>query len=127
MSTPKTHTKRVYKRITPATVARHKTALIKLGNNTAAVRESDAEYRTPHDRGYRIQKKSESMNTVDFIDEQFQQIGVSAVNRVGQLVLSNDERIATKNSHYVIDHLRGKAVQRTESKHLSLNIQTVLD
>lgn len=67
------------------------------------------------------------MNTVDFIDEQFQQIGVSAVNRIGEMVLSNDERIATKNAQYVVDHLRGKAVQRTESKHLSLNIQTVLD
>ena len=67
------------------------------------------------------------MATTDFIDEQFQQIGVDAVNRVGQLVNSNNEKVATKNSHYVIDHLRGKAVQRTESKHLSLNIQTVLD
>lgn len=120
-------TPRTYKRITPATIAQHKAQLLKLGNNTAAVRATDAEYSAPHDRGYRIQKKSEQMNTVDFIDEQFQQIGVSAVNRVGQLVLSHDERIATKNAHYVIDHLRGKAVQRTESKHLSLNIQTVLD
>lgn len=126
MKATRKHT-RQYKRITPATVAKHKTALIKLGNNTATVRELEPEYQAPHQRGYRIVKKSESMNTVDFIDEQFQQIGVSAVNRVGELVLSSDERIATKNAHYVIDHLRGKAVQRTESKHLSLNIQTVLD
>lgn len=118
---------RTYKRITPAIVAKHKTNLIKYGNNSAAVRETDADYKSPSDRGYKIAKKSESMNTVDFIDEQFQQIGVAAVNRVGELVLSHDERIATKNAHYVIDHLRGKAVQRTESKHLSLNIQTVLD
>lgn len=121
------HKPRTYKRITPATVAKHKSNLIKYGNSTAAVRETDSDYTAPHARGYKIVKKSESMNTVDFIDEQFQQIGVQAVNRVGELVLSSDERIATKNAHYVIDHLRGKAVQRTESKHLSLNIQTVLD
>ena len=127
MKATKTHQPRVYKRITPATVARHKTALIKLGNNTAAVRETDSEFKAPHQRAYRIVKKSEGMATTDFIDEQFQQIGVDAVNRVGQLVNSNNEKVATKNSHYVIDHLRGKAVQRTESKHLSLNIQTVLD
>lgn len=127
MNQQKTHTPRVYKRITPATVAIHKTALIRLGNNTRAVRELDDEYKSPKDRGYKIAKKSEQQNTVDFIDDQFQQIGVIAVNRIGEMVLSNDERIATKNAQYVVDHLRGKAVQRTESKHLSLNIQTVLD
>jgi len=127
MKDTKTHTPRQYRRITPVTVARHKTALIKLGNNTAAVRDTEPGYTSPKDRGYKIAKKAEDVNTVDFIDDQFQQIGVDAVNRVGQLVNSNDERIATKNAHYVIDHLRGKAVQRTESKHLSLNIQTVLD
>jgi molecular chaperone GrpE len=37
------------------------------------------------------------------------------------------ERIATKNAHFVIDHLRGKAVQRSESKHLNLTIETVLE
>lgn len=120
-------TPRTYKRITPATIAKHKAQLLKLGNNSAAVRSTDPEYKSPKDRGYKIAKKADNISTLDFIDEQFQQIGVDAVNRVGQLVLSNDERIATKNAHFVIEQMRGKALQRTESKHLSLNIQTVLD
>jgi len=38
-----------------------------------------------------------------------------------------DERIATKNSHFAIEHLRGKAVQRSENKNLNITIESVLE
>lgn len=118
---------RVYKRITPATVAQFKTLEVLEGNGTAAVRRLESTRLAPKDRAFRIAKKSNQTNSIDFIEDTLQQIGVDAINRVGKMVNSSDERIATKNAHFVIDHLRGKAVQRSESKHLNLTIETVLE
>ena len=62
-----------------------------------------------------------------YIDNSLQQIGSEAIERIGELVFSQDERIATKNAHYVVDHIRGKAVQRNLNASVKLNIQSVLD
>ena len=119
--------KRHYKRITAATVAKHKARAIIDGNNTRAVETTDPEYTAPHDRGYRIQKKSESMPTLQYIDDSLQQIGAEAVQELSVLVNSDDEAIRTRNVHYAIDHLRGKAVQKSVSFTAKMNIQSVLD
>lgn len=126
MNTPK-RKPRVYRKVTPATVAQFKAAEALEGNGTAAVRVIEPTRLSPKDRAFHIAKKSESINTNDFIENQLQQIGVDAVNRLGKLVNSSDERVATKNIHYAIDHLRGKPLQRSESKHLNLTIETVLE
>lgn len=64
---------------------------------------------------------------MQYIENGLEQIGSEAIDRVGELVHSEDERIATKNAHFVIEHLRGKAVQRNISATVRLNIQSVLD
>lgn len=74
-----------------------------------------------------IVKKSQSGNVQEYIENSLEQIGSEAIERVGELVHSEDERIATKNAHFVIEHIRGKAVQRNISAKVSLNIQSVLD
>lgn len=119
--------KRHYKRITPATVAEHVAMMAILGNGSAVQRELNPEYKAPDKRSQAILAKTPDQTTPDYIDQSMQQIGTRAIERISELVNSNDERIATKNAQYIIDHIRGKAVQRTESKHLSLNIQSVLD
>jgi hypothetical protein len=43
------------------------------------------------------------------------------------MVKSEDERIATKNAHFVIEHIRGKAIQRSFNVNAKANIQSVLD
>jgi hypothetical protein len=118
--------KRTYRHVTPATVARHKALMAAHGNGTQAVRVAEPSILSPKDRAFYITKKSEVMNTVDFIDEQLQRIGVDAVNRIGRMVNSVNESIATKNAQYVVDHIRGQSVRRSESKHLSLSIEAVL-
>lgn len=117
---------RVYRKITPKTVAEFKAAEALEGNGTAAVRRLESTRISPKDRAFRIAKKSEKQNTSDFINDQLQQIGVDAINRIGRMVNSVDEKIATKNSHYVVDRLEGRPMVRTESKHLNLTIETVL-
>lgn len=118
---------REYHKITPAQMAKYKALEAILGNGTAAVRKLNPTLLSPKDRAYKIAKKSEKQNTTDFIDDSLQLIGVDAINRVGMMVNSTDEKIATKNSHYVIDHLRGMPLRRSESKHLALTIEAVLD
>lgn len=122
-----TKPKQVYRKITTADLARFKAEVIAQGNSTAAVRKLEPNRLAPHQRAYRIVKKGEAVNTVDYIENVLQQIGVDAVNRLGMLVNSSNESVATKNVHYTIDHIRGQSVRRSESKHLSLSIEAVLD
>lgn len=119
-----------YKRITPKVIADFTLTELQEGNASAAVRKLESTRLAPHQRAWRIVKKREEMqneNAIDFIEDSMQQIGKDAIQRVGKMINSTDERIATKNSQFVIDHLRGKAVQRSESKHLNLTIETVLE
>ena len=119
--------KRTYKKITPATVANHAAQAVFSGNNTAAVRAIDPEYKSPEARAHRIVKKSKDVSAGEYIENAMQQIGGDAIERIGELVHSEDERIATKNAHFVVDHIRGKAVQRSITATTKLNIQSVLD
>jgi len=127
MSIEQKQTKRPYKKITPRTVANHQAQAILAGNNTQAVRVTDPEYKAPQQRAHRIVMKSKDVNALQYIENGLEQIGSEAIDRVGELVHSEDERIATKNAHFVIEHLRGKAVQRNISATVRLNIQSVLD
>lgn len=118
---------RTYRKITPKEIAQHKALEAELGNGSAAVRAAYPTTIQPGHRAWRIQKISKNMNAVDYIENSMQQIGIDAINRVGNMVNSADERVATKNAHFVIEHIRGKAVQKTEGKRLNINIEAVLD
>ena len=50
-----------------------------------------------------------------------------ALKRVHEMVQSEDEGIATKNAHYMIDHLIGKAVQRSHNTNTNINIDVIAD
>lgn len=97
------------------------------GNATAAVREIDPTIKDPNRRAQLIALKARELDAGEYIDHKMQQIGIEAIERVESMVQSSDERIATKNSHFIIDHVRGKALQRSETKHLNLNIEAVLE
>ena len=102
------------------------------GNMSAAVRALEGDhYETADDRAYRIRKKIAEQRgselVGDYIEKQFEQIGAEAIERVSEMVHSSDERIATKNAHFIIEHVRGKAVQRSVTLTGKLNIQSVLD
>lgn len=118
---------RTYRKITSQTVAQFKAAELEAGNATAAIRQIEPTRLAPKHRAFRIKTKQNQQDTNDFIDEQLQLIGVDSVNRLGKLVNSSDERVGLKAVTYAIDHLRGQAVRRSESKHLALTIETVLD
>lgn len=130
MNTPKPTTKRKprqYHKITAVQLAKFKALEALHGNGSEAVRQMTPTILNVGDRAFQLRKKAEIENADDFIDDQLKQIGIDAINRLGLLVNSTDEKVATKNVHFTIDHVRGKALQRSESKHLNLNIETVLE
>lgn len=121
---------RAYRKITPAVIAKYKATEIIEGNGAAAVRATEKLTGSKQDarrRAWLIRTKAKAMDSGEYIDHKMQQIGVEAIERVESMVQSPDERIATKNAHFIIDHVRGKALQRSETKHLNLNIEAVLE
>ncbi len=121
---------RNYNLITPEVIAEFKAMRATMGNGSAVVREVIPEILKPGDRAWRIKKKSEDMeNTpaVQFIDDSLQQIGKDAVQRLGHLVNSTNESVATKNVHYTIDHIRGQATKKSVTLTGKINIQNALD
>lgn len=119
--------KRQYKKIRPRDQAALATQELLSGNATAAIRELDPDYKRPDMRAVRIVAKGGAVLAGEYIDNALEQIGPEAIDKVRELVQSDDQRIATKNSHFVIEHLRGKAVQRSIALTGRLNIQNVLD
>jgi hypothetical protein len=120
--------KRPYRLITKDEIAKHQEAVIRTGNNTAAVLSRNGDlYRSPHVRGHAIAKKVKNGQVLEYLDERIQQGSVRAIERVVEMVESRDERVATKNAHYLVDHVRGKALQRSETRNVNLNIQSVIE
>jgi hypothetical protein len=122
----KRKTNQPYRRVTPAVIAKFQKALAEEGNGGAAIRILEPDEPDEYRRAWLVSKKAKELDAGEYIDVQMQQGGIEAVERVRELVHSSDEKIATKNSHFLIDHVRGKALQRSETKHLNLNIEAVL-
>ena len=72
-------------------------------------------------------KPSGAKNVNEYLDMYMQQSAITAANRLEKLVNSENEKIATQNVHYVLDHVRGKAIQRSVTAHAKVNIQDLLD
>ena len=72
-------------------------------------------------------KPSGAKNVNEYLDMYMQQSAITAANRLEELVNSENEKIATQNVHYVLDHVRGKAIQRSVTAHAKVNIQDLLD
>ena len=70
---------------------------------------------------------SGAQNVNEYLDLYMQQAAMTAANRIQELVESEDEKVATKNAHYVMDHIRGKAIQRSITAHAKVNVQDILD
>jgi len=61
----------------------------------------------------KVQKKLESMQPM-------------ALKRVKNLIMSEDENVATKDAHFVIEHVRGKPVARNLNMNAKVNIEDAL-
>lgn len=96
------------------------------GNGTRAVEALHDDYLAPHLRSHNILKKDKDISTVQYIDNSLQQMSEAAMQTINNTIMGRDEALAFQASKYVTDHLRGKAVTRSENKTLSINIESVL-
>lgn len=67
--------------------------------------------------------KSKAQEVMNLIEEK----SVHAAERVFRLVDSSDEQVATKNAHYILDHMLGKATQKSVSQVTRINIDVLAD
>jgi len=119
--------KRQYHKITPEQIAGLEALTALLGNGSAAVRAMTPSVRDPGRRAFNIAKKSKGESAELFIDKQLQAIGIDAINRIGEIVASPDEKTALKAAQYAVDHIRGQATKKSISLVGKANIQNLLD
>jgi heat shock protein HslJ len=118
---------RKYRQATPELIRQFELKKLEVGNGTQAIRELEPEHLTPYDRAHELTTKSKTADVLTFLDNEFSNISKKAIKRVSSLVDSENEGIATKNSHFVLEQVRGKAVQKTDNRNININIQSLLD
>lgn len=117
----------IYDFLTPPGVSKEDT------KELAEVIKADAQPRPQDPKTATVQqilemlKPSGAKNVNEYLDMYMQQSAITAANRLEELVNSENEKIATQNVHYVLDHVRGKAIQRSVTAHAKVNIQDLLD
>lgn len=119
--------KRQWNKITPEQIAAFHALEAIFGNGSAAVRKLTPSIANPGNRAFQLRKKTQGENTEQFIDNTLQVVGVDAVNRLGEIVASPDEKTALKAVMYSIDHIRGQATKKSIALTGKFNIQNVLD
>lgn len=119
-------TYRQYRRITPEVISKFKALKAIHGNGTQAVRELEPSTVDASRKAFVIASKTNTLDTNNYIDTKLQQISIEAIERLRELVASPNESIATKNVHYTLDRQGGKAIQRSEVKQVTLNIDAIL-
>lgn len=95
------------------------------GNGSAAARILTPTL-NPSMRAFHVSKKLKASTATEFIDEKLQQIGIDSIQRIGLLVNSTDENVATRNAHFVVEQIRGKATQKSIALTGKLKAQDVL-
>lgn len=118
--------KRPYRRVTKSEAARFAAERAIKGNGTSAVETLTPDYKHPKDRATKLSKKLEDVGVSEYMDNRLDEIAVKAIDRLDELVSSTDEAIATRNVHFALEQKRGKAVQKTQSENVNINIETVL-
>lgn len=118
--------KRVYRKVTPEMVAKFKAVESRTGNATQAVRELEPDRINPTNRAHTIKVHLNNAEVNPYIENRLIELAKPSLDRLGDLIESDNDQVATKNVHYVIDHLRGKAINRSISETRTVNIETIL-
>lgn len=129
MSTDK---KRTYNRVSTDKIAKFAQAYSKHGNGSKAVKYAYPELTESTDgvlatKASRMLKNEDVKLALAYIDNRIKQGALQAVDKVIEHIESDNDKTSLKASTYLIDHAIGKSVQRTESKAVNINIESVLE
>lgn len=118
--------RRTYRKVTPELVAKFSALKVANGNGTEAIRELEPDRVNPTQRAHTIQTHLNNGNVNEYISDKLNNLTTPALQRLEELVESPNDNVAQKSVHYIIDHVRGKAISRTISTQQVINIDTVL-
>jgi len=100
------------------------------GNATEAYIKAaggDVKISTAHTNGSRWLKKPEVQAALNYVQQRLAQGASEAVDKIIDHVHSDNESISLKASTYLVDQGIGKSIQRSETKTVNINIDSVLD
>lgn len=78
-------------------------------------------------KAIKIATEKQATTAVELVRAKMEQVALQAIERLPELVSSDNEQVATVNTHFAINHTIGKPVQRTENKTLQVNIDILAD
>lgn len=78
-------------------------------------------------KGHRWLKRPDVQAALSYVNKRLAEGSTVAVDRIVSLVGDENPRVALDASKYLVDQAHGKALQRTETQTVNLNIDTVLD
>lgn len=118
--------KRVYRKVTPEMVAKFKAVESRTGNGTQAVRELEPDRINPTNRAHTIQTHINNAEVNPYIENRLIEMVQPSLNRISDLIESDNDQVATKNAWKVVEHIRGKEINRSISETRTINIETIL-
>lgn len=82
---------------------------------------------TPVSKGIRDQTLKKAMKDANqFVQDRFTELLPGAMQRVAELVESDNETVATRNAHYIIDRVAGMATKKQEIVNINLTAEMLL-
>lgn len=102
-------------------------AVVRTGSPKAAIIAAEPELALKPayaaNKGYRMMKRKDVQEK---IQKKLETMQPKAMKRINELVMSDDEGIATANAWKIVEHLRGKPVARNVNVSAKANIEDAL-
>lgn len=74
-------------------------------------------------KGHRLLRNDNVKKQIEWQKGKLEQLATEAVSRVGELVHSPNEKIATTNAWKIIEQVHGKSVQKTENTSKTVEVK----
>jgi len=126
-----TPTLRRYRHVTPKALAQYTRAVVEDGQTgvraaLAIAGDQIETYDQASNLATNMKKKLATSDVTGMVQDSLVKMLPKALHRLGSLVDSENEQIATKNVHYLIDRVAGQATKKVESINVNLSAQMLV-
>lgn len=93
-------------------------------NATQAIKSLDPELTqlSAENKGSRMLNNAKVQHLMQIVEDKINEGAVKGINRLNQLVDSENEKVAGTVSMYLVDHAKGKAMQKLQVTSTAVNI-----
>lgn len=116
-------------RLTPLTFAEYEAQKVLAGGKAKAVSVIDPDVTCVPHKAYYMEKRMEEMGLEPgaYILSQIQENALRGIEKIGQHIDSDNEKVSLSAATYSVDMYHGKAIQRNHNINENINIQSVID